>query len=129
MFSSFFIIFCFISSSKWFIALENCRFMKIEKKSSFMRFFGNFFDKITKGGMSLSKWAISCQFWERIVDFSLLLEKNTWRRTPCTNYIVECPLVSDLILIFSQSVRYHQKSTFTRIFLEIKKRACIVHTY
>ena len=53
------------------------------KKSCFKANYWNFFYKITNSWVYLFKWAISCQFCERIVDFSLMLQIATLRRTPC----------------------------------------------
>ena len=95
---------------KLMCSIKNCHFTIIEKKIIFHRIFWNFFGKIIKGGMFSSKWAIHCQFWERIVDSSLMLEKSILKWTPCI-YLSEC--------MNRRSVKENQnnvKNTFKRLF-------------
>ena len=40
--------------------------------------------KFTKGRVLTKKLSILCEFWTEIMDFSLMLQKTTLRRTPCT---------------------------------------------
>ena len=68
--------------------IGNSRLKGVEYFLTFQLYFSNVCDKITKGGMFSSKWAIvSCQFWERIFDFGHYLEKTILPRTLYTIFM------------------------------------------
>ena len=73
----------FALNATWCSQLRNKPYDKSYIFLILQKYFSDFQDKVSNGGVFSSKWAISCHFWWKIEDFSPMLEIPILKRTPC----------------------------------------------